>query len=380
MRTTLPILLFILYLVSCTNEDDKNPAANITTRIDTYIQKEQKDNFFSGTVTVSSGETTLFSKATGIADRSWDIPMQPDYHFDIASINKSFIVALILLAVEEEKVSLQDNLTDLLSGYTYSGQYHKDITIHQMLSHTSGLPDYDSVEPELSANEFLRLKRMHFNNAEYVDFISNLKPADEPGEKFYYSNFSYHLLAIILEDIYESEFNSLLQEKISRPLNLSNTYSETSRRKVHQEVAEGYTLKDGEWLRNDYIDLSLGRRIFSTSRDLYRWALAMDDTTFLRKESLRLMKTNHLQDISNRVSYGYGWVIHEDNTNYEMGKLPTAKPYIIHGGSTGGYKSILVNLNNGEWIISILSNSGNQTDELKMAQDITTILEETHND
>ena len=71
------------------------------------------------------------------------------------------------------------------------------------MSHISGLPDYDSVEPELFQNEGRLFKRKQFSNAAYVDFISQLPAKGTPEQQFYYSNFSYHLLAIILEDVYK---------------------------------------------------------------------------------------------------------------------------------------------------------------------------------
>jgi hypothetical protein len=134
-----------------------------------------------------------------------------------------------------------------------------------------------------------------------------------------------------------------------------------------------YTFREGEWRKNSFIDLTLGRRIFSTASDLYKWALAMDDTTFLKIEFLNQLKKNHLSDITNEFSYGYGWVIFDENSSSEMGQLPLDKPYIIHGGSTEGFKSILVNVNHGELIISLLANTGNQTDELQIAREIVKI-------
>lgn len=368
------ILLLVLLPAACKKSENNEGGRLSRSLLAQWVQSEHEAGRFSGAITVGSADSILFSGAAGIADRVWNTPMQLDYRFDIASVNKSFVGALIMLAVEEGKLSLQDRLTELLSDYTYPGRFHEDITVHHMLTHTSGLPDYNAVSPELSANNFRKFKRMHFSKAEYIRFISTLEAAAEPGKEFHYSNFAYHLLSIILEDIYNTGFPSLLSEKICKPLKLEHTFSETSNRAIHKNVVDAYTFMNGKWKHNPFIDLTLGRRIFSTSVDLYKWAVAMDDTTFLKRESLEIIKKNHLTGITDQFSYGYGWVVFEEGSEYRMGSLPTEKPYIIHGGSTDGYKSMLININKGEWIIALLSNIGDRTDEMKMAQEITTII------
>ncbi len=372
MRIIGCIIGFLFWCLAVNGQSD-----SILIQLNTLIEKEHQANQFDGTIIVGNAEGILFQKAIGTANRVWNIPMTLDTRFDIASLNKSFIAALTVIAVKEEKLQLADKLVDILSEFKYNGQFDSTITIHQLLTHTSGLADYDGVDADLRANNFLKLKRSHFSNAEYVDFISQIPPKYQPNQQFYYSNFGYHLLSIILEHIYQKPFEDLLQEKICKPLGLTQTFSSTDNQAVFPKMAEAYNYnqKDKSWSKNDFIDLTLGRRIFSTTIDLYRWALAMNDTTFLSDTLLQLIQTNYLQDITANISYGYGWVVFDGKGEYRMGNLGIDKTYIIHGGNTGGYRSILVNINHGEYVVSILSNIGRQTNEMDLLKAVLKMID-----
>lgn len=166
------------------------------------------------------------------------------------------------------------------------------------------------------------------------------------------------------------------KEKLTLPLGLNNTVSAGLNERVIPKLAQAYTYQSSteEWLENPFIDLSLSRRIFSTAADLNRWAQVMDNPGWLTESSLNRMKQNHQAGISKDFTYGYGWVIFDEEHKSAMGDLGIAKPYIIHGGSTDGYKSMLININQGEYVISFLSNVGNRTNEMQLAQKIIEIL------
>lgn len=371
----------ILLGTSC-NKPEQVVDTSAFANIDSLLLAEYKADRFHGSVMISEQDSNVFTKHYGLASRVWDISIDGETRFDIASVNKSFIAALTLIAVEEGRLDLDSKLVDLLKGYDYAGAFHLDINIHQMLCHTSGLPDYDAVPEELQVNGFAPFKRLHFENHEYIHFISQLEAVSTPNRKFYYSNFAYHLLCIALEDIYEDSFENILQKKICEPLRLSHTFSSVDNEEVFQEVAEGYDYSEstGQWVKNNFIDLTLGRRIFSSTRDLYRWGRAMSGSSMLSDTSLKLMQTNHLQNISNDYSYGYGWVVFEQGDQYGMGNLGIDLPYIIHGGSTEGYKSMLVNIDNGAYIISLLANTGSRVNEMKLTEQIVNQLMNTKNE
>lgn len=376
------VLVFITsFLYACKQQKGELPSyQGSLAEINALLLNESEEGRFSGTIVIGNKDKILYEKAFGIADRQWDIPMNPDYAFDIASVNKSMIAALLVIADHEGRLRLNGRLVNALDSYSYSGSFDEDIRLQQLLTHTSGLPDYNAVNSKLSANNYRAFKRKHFDNEEYVDFISQLSAVGEPGEQFHYSNFAYHLACIILEDAYEVPFGELLEQKILRPLDMRQTYSTTDNSLIKKHLAEGYLYENGDWERNPFIDLSLGRRVFSTAGDLYKWASALSDERLFNQEMRDEIKVNRLNDITNDISYGLGWVVFNEGDTFNMGNLQLDKSYIIHGGSTDGYKSILININNGEWVISLLANSGNRTQEMKLAQKIAQILNDTRNE
>lgn len=373
------LTIFSLVVICGCTENEKK-VSDPFSEIDQLIKDENAADRFHGSLTIASGDSVLYQADVGIADRNWDVPVRSDTRFDIASVNKSFIAGLIMLAVEEGKISLQDHLVDVLSRFDYPGNFDPGITIHQMLTHTSGLPDYDAVPDEMKAEGFVRFKRLRFANEEYVDYISRLPAVAPPGQRFYYSNFAYHLLCIILEELYSKPFDEILQTRICEPLGLRNTFSSSENELVKTKLAEAYHYNQPEkkWYKNNFIDLSLGRRIFSTTEDLAKWANVMNSEVLLSKESLSLIRTNHLVNIHKDFSYGYGWVIIDPGSQVRMGNMGIDLPYMIHGGSTEGYKAMLININEGEYIIAFLSNVGNNTNEMKLAEQITKILLDKH--
>jgi len=381
MRDIIHILILtctLLALNGCQSNQTDTTFDLLTSvqKIDSLLKSHHQEDLFHGGIMISNNGENIYENYLGIADRTWNIPMQSDVKFDIASLNKSMIAALILKATEENKLHLDDKLVDLLSGFSFEGNFHPDITLHHLLSHSSGLLDYDAIPNELKAENFLKFKRLRLNNEEYINFISQIEPVLQPDQRFYYSNFAYHLLAIILEKTYEKPFGQVFKENLTLPLGLKNTLSENRNEIVIENLAPAYNYqeKTDSWYQNPFIDLSLGRRVFSTVSDLNRWAQVMDNPGYLSQHSLNLMQQNHVTHLSNNISYGYGWVVVDSVNQSQMGYLDINKPYIIHGGSTDGYKAMLVNINHGEYIISFCSNVGDQTNELQLTQEIVKLL------
>ncbi|TFV97816.1 class A beta-lactamase-related serine hydrolase [Algoriphagus kandeliae] len=376
MMNTIILFVWVLSSFISFEKDSLALRTDSYSEIEKLINEEYEKGNFSGSIVIGNKDGMLFQKHAGIANRVWNIPVASDTRFDIASVNKSFIAALILKAVEEKRLELDSKLVDLLDDVSYSGRFNSSITIHQMLSHTSGIPDYDGVPEPLKKNEFSRFKRLHFDPDSYTDFISQLPPRFNPGEGFYYSNFGYHLLAIILEKIYEKPFEEILKEKISIPYGLDQTFSTTNNEEVFPRLAEAYNYKNGakEWYRNSFIDLTLGRRIFSTAGDLFKWGQVISKLELLEPLLQKKMTTNHLESITDEMSYGYGWVVYQPGDHFQMGDLGIDLPYLIHGGSTEGYRSMLIIIDEGKLIFSMTTNSGNRANEMELSKRIVQLL------
>jgi len=378
MKLVFSFLFCTILLSGCSSFKKEKESINnaYIHQIDSLVQQQHLADKFHGGVVITKDGELIYEKYIGIANRSWNIPVNKEVKFDIASINKSMIAALIVRAIEKELLRLKTPLIELLKNYEYEGNFDSSITLHHLMSHTSGLGDYGDIPKEMQKNNFLFFKRKRFTNEEYINFISKLDPVSEVGASFNYSNFAYHLLAIIIEDTYKLPFEKALRQELAEPLGLNNTVSSSNNNQLIKNLAEAYQFdtESKKWKITPFIDLSLGRRIFSTVFDLSQWANSMSNPGYLSESSLSLIKQNHLKGISNNVSYGYGWVSIDSNNQSDMGDLDINLPYIIHGGSTDGYKSMLINIDDGAFVVSFLSNVGNQTNELQLAKELVKLI------
>lgn len=366
MKKSIRQLLLIGLCISCAFQNDT------LMTLDQYIEKVYEQGNFEGSIVVGNLEGEIYTKQIGMAVREWEIPVQPDTRFDIASLNKSFVGFMIMQLVEAEVVSLSDPISLHLD---FQDTVFDNITIHQMLTHTSGLPDYDGIPDSLKQNRFETFKRVHFNNNEtYLNFIEGLPRIGEPGGQFYYSNFAYHVLSILIEEKTGMHFSKALDSMICQPLGLSETYAPVDNYTIYPRVALPYENVDGTYQRSAFIDYSLGRRIFSTASDLYKWGKENQSPTLIAEESKKQIQSNHIGSLNPQVSYGYGWVVFDGNGEYKMGRLNLPKKYLIHGGATDGYRSLLLIYNEGEWIVSLTGNIGDQINELKMVEELMNIL------
>ncbi|QNR24370.1 serine hydrolase domain-containing protein [Croceimicrobium hydrocarbonivorans] len=317
-----------------------------------------EEPYFSGQIFLKSQllEQPIYL-AQGIANRDHSVSVDSNTVFDIASVNKSFIANLVLQAVAEGRWDLNTELNSLLALYGFDARFKPGITLHLMLCHRSGLGDYDDLPEDYHQDEFRPFKRLHFNNDEYLSFLAQVKQA-EAGQDFHYSNFAYHILPILLEAEYGLSFQEILHQKIAKPLGMKVAYAPSSHREIIPHLAVGYRMENGQFRANDYIDLSLGRRIFCRAQELMLWLESGGGRSLLPDSLAALVMQNHLQDITSDKSYGYGWVYYPKGAHYEMGDLDLDPSYFIHGGSTEGFQSLAISVNDGESNLVLLANNG----------------------
>lgn len=360
----LPLLL--LFAWACQSSP---PPPKWESRVDSTIAYHHERGHFDGTLVIGNRDTILYERVVGTANRTWNIPMSLDTRMDIASVNKSFQAALILMAADEGLLSIDDPLALFFPDLSFDST----ITLHHLLTHTSGLPDYNGVDESLSANEYQPLKRLHFEPEVYAAFIAGLPRIGPPENQFHYSNFGYHLLALVVEKVYERPFEEVLERKITSPLGMTRTYASQNNQTVHENTADGYrwSSSDRTYIKNSFIDQSLGRRVFSNAHDLWKWVNGLP--AILSPESYSLMLTNHLPSLGISGTYGYGWVVH-DTQEYDYGRLNIEPPYVLHGGSTEGFKSMVIQIHQGDWIIAFTVNSGSELNELELGRDLVKML------
>ncbi len=269
-------------------------------KIDEFIQVYHDYGRFNGTVLVAEGGKVIYKKGFGPANIEWNIPNKPDTKFRIGSITKQFTSMLILQLVEQGQIDLEGKLSD------YLPYYRKDtgekVTIHHLLTHTSGIPSYTSMP-----NFFEEVSRDPYPVDEFVKQYCSGDLEFEPGSKFVYNNSGYFLLGAIIEKITGKKYEEVLKERILDPLGMKNTGYDHYNTIIPGRAAGYSTTFDG-YDNAPYLDMSLpysAGSLYSSVEDLYLWDQALYTEKLLSKKMKNLLFKQHVPRMGG--SYGYGW-------------------------------------------------------------------------
>jgi CubicO group peptidase (beta-lactamase class C family) len=331
-----------------------SPAAGTTAgEIDVYLTQLVEERRFSGSVLVARGGAILLERGYGLADRSCAVPNTPETTFRIGSITKQFTAMAILQLQEAGKLDVDDPITRYLPDYPIPARDGVAITVHHLLSHTSGIPEFFTVYSPDDPGSWPRTPR------EIVYKIAANHPLDfTPGTTFSYSNTGYLVLGLIVEEASGERYETYLREQVFAPLGMDATGFEAAG-DARPDPAVGYNTGFG--VRDDSartpmaIPYAAGG-MFSTVGDLYRWDRALYTEQLVGRSSVELMFTPVLED------YAYGWIVADF-----MGHRVTA-----HGGSIDGFLATIVRFVDDDAVIIILANQGDA--EAGIFEEITQIL------
>jgi len=366
MKKNLSIIALIIQIVFGVNTLFGQEIQNhneLKAKIDTYLNSSV-NNGYSGSVLVAKKGDIILSKGYGWADRNNKILNTPSSVFNIGSVTKQFTAAAILKLIEQGKLKTSDNIGQFYSHVPIDKQ---NITIHQLLTHTSGISPrtggfrYDEASKEQFLKEFLE---------------SELQ--SKPGTKHQYSNANYIMLAVIVESVSKSDYAAFLKENFWKPLKMNNTgYKSISFNS--QQLAHGYYFNytDGVWKDwgttqehlpvNDNHWYSIGKGdIYSTVDDLYKWHLALQNNKVLSEKSLKVIETAHVAENNQESShYGYGWAIFKSNRGTKI---------VTHNGSNGIYFANFIRLVEEDIAVIVLSNTILNRDSEDVSWNITKMI------
>lgn len=314
-----------------------------------------------GMVLFVSTPEQVWQGAAGVTNLETPTPMQPSDRFRIASISKMFVATVTLQLVEEDKLSLEDTLTDRLPEDIADGLPNTDeITIRQLLQHTSGLADY------IDNNDFDRrvenTSPTHVWTArEAIAYAYDLEPEFDPDEDFYYSNTNYLALELIIEEIAGTTLAEVLRSRIHSPLGLNDTFTE-GREILPGEFVVGYEDWDGDGEPDNMNQYNEGYGLgdgglISTARDL-----AMFARVLLADEEL--LDPNTFDEMLD-------WVEDGDGNLYGLGVSAWDSEWGEvwgHDGRSGGFLSTLWYLPEEEAIVVVWANDGDNADPNEIAE------------
>lgn len=277
----------------------------------------------------------LVRRGYGLANLEEHTRATPATNYRLASITKQFTAAAILLLVEDGRVGLDDRAREWLPSLPASTDA---ITIHHLLTHTSGLIDYEDIMPADLATQLRDIDVLHLLEDEPRLYFA-------PGSAYRYSNGGYALLALIVERASSMSFPAFLHERIFTPLGMTATLARTDEGPPVPNRAYGYSEIDGRWTRTDQSPTSavLGDGgIYSSIDDLARWDAALYDDRLLSAASRRLAFTPWTKTDDPAVDYGFGWRITGDT--------------LWHSGESIGFRNVIVRWPERHLSVILLSN------------------------
>jgi CubicO group peptidase (beta-lactamase class C family) len=318
----------------------------LKTKIDTYLNASVR-NGFSGAVLVSKKGEIILSKGYGWSDRKNKISNTPSTVFNIGSITKQFTASAILKLVEQGKIKTSDKISLY---YNQAPIDKKDITIHHLLTHTSG------ISPKTGG--------FRYNEADKEQFLKDffeLELQSKPGTKHQYANANYIMLTAILESVSKQSYGSFLNENLFEPSNMNYTGYKNINFST-EKLAHGYyyNITDEKWVDwgithehlpyNNMHWYSIGKGdIHSTVEDLYKWHIAINNNEVLTSKIIEIQETPHVAENEKITShYGYGWAIFNSNRDTKI---------VAHNGSNGIYFADFIRFIHDDVVIIYLTNA-----------------------
>ena len=300
-----------------------------------------KDDLFRGVVLISKDGEIAYEKAYGNASEEYDVANTVDTKFEIGSLTKQFTAASILMLAQEKKLDVADKVSKYFPDYPNGDQ----ITIHNLLTHSSGIGDYIS---EITDNPDFNYSKQ-YTPEELVAIIKSKPVSFKPGEKFEYCNSNYALLGYIVEKVSGVPWAQYVNDNILEPLSLTNT-GFIDRLAVVKNLATGYTLGDDVVGKLYYEDGSFpyaAGQMYSNAHDLAKWSDALFSNKVLDKDYTAMMLAQQIQVPEQNSYYGYGVCLDKDND----------RDIVWHSGSIEGFTSDLIRYVDDKVTVVILSNN-----------------------
>jgi CubicO group peptidase (beta-lactamase class C family) len=278
----------------------------------------------------------IVTRGYGSADLEARVEGSPETNYRLASMTKQFTAACILLLKQDGKLRLEDSVRKWLPELPPSDDR---ITLYQLLTHTSGLIDYEDLIPPNRTSQL--------NDADVLSMIaSQHRFYFEPGSAYRYSNGGYVLLGLIVQRISGMDLADFMKTRIFQPLGMEHTLMyEHDRGPQVTDRAYGYSDINGKWTRTDQDTTSATRGdggIYSSIDDLAKWDAALYTDKLLNADSRRAAFTAHTPTDDPSIKYGFGWRITGDT--------------VWHSGESMGFRNVIVRWPKQHLAVIILSN------------------------
>lgn len=327
----------ILLLVTCFAKPII--AQTISEKVDSYVENALSEKHIPGlSLAVIRDGIPVKLKGYGYADLENKITVNPETLFQSGSVGKQFTATAILQLKEEGKLDLEDKISKY---FEVSPESWSNITIRNLLTHTSGIPDYETAN-------FLDYRK-DYTEKELLQFAMKLPLDFQPNEQWAYSNTAYVLLGIIIHQVTGKFYGEILQEKIFTPLSM-----ETARIIDEPDIimnrSSGYELHNGELKNQKWVSPSLNTTadgsLYLSILDLVKWDAAISNEKILTHDDLKLMFTSVRLNDASIYPYGFAWFLRPLNGHKSF----------QHSGSWQGYSTYIAKFPDDNLSVIVLTN------------------------
>jgi D-alanyl-D-alanine carboxypeptidase len=341
----LPPIVCCALLAGPLSAGDAGP--DIAKGIEAFLDKQVANDRFSGSVLVVKGDKPIFKKAYGLASKSYQVPNRPDTKFNLGSMNKMFTAVAIVQLAEQGKLAFSDPLIKHWPDYPNKAAAEK-VTIHHLLTHTSGLADY-------FGDEFWKSSRDRFRKIDdYLPLFVNKPQEFEPGKRFRYSNAGFMVLGGVVERVSGENYFEYVRKHIYEPAGMTNTDCYSLDEET-PNLAVGYTHeipetggKSKSWKNNVFLHVIKGGPAgggYSTAEDLVAFANALRTNKLISAKSAEILWTGKV-DAGRAARYAYGFF----DQKYE------GRRTVGHSGGFPGINSELEIYLDSDYTVAVMSN------------------------
>ena len=336
-------------------------------KLDSLFVELYKQKRFNGNILIAEKGKIIYKNSLGLANEQTKEKLNENSIFELASVSKQFTAMAIVILKEKGKINYDDKITNFLPELSN----YKNISIRNLLNHTSGLPDYmyllDSL---LIEKKNWKQKEKIATNKNIIEILAkhNPKVYFDPNEKWEYSNTGYALLASIIEKASGKSYSDFLKKEIFIPLNMTNTfvYNRRFAPKNVKNYAFGYVYSDSlkrNILPDDFKKDDINKMVYSldgivgdgtvnsTIIDLLKWDRALYENKLISEKSKIEIITPGVLNDKSITKYGFGWFVQK---NEIYGNL------IIHNGGWPGYKTYIERQIENDKTIILLQNNDNE--------------------
>ncbi len=331
--------LYLIAFIIFSNLLHPVAAQNLESKIDSLLLNVFNDkNGPGGEFIVAKAGKPIYQKSFGKANLELDVNLTSENIFQIGSMTKQFTAISVLILEEKGKLNVNDPVSKYITDYPMGDK----ITLHHLLTHTSGIKDFTKMKSlwGIAQKEMTPKMIVDFFKNEPIDFL--------PGEMFDYNNSGYVLLGYIIEIVSGETYEDFVQKNIFDKAGMTKSYY-NSDRKIIPKRAYGYQKKENGYVNKTQISFSIpfsSGSLMSTVNDMLKWQNALNKNLLVNSKTSEKAFTKYKLNNGEKFNYGYGW--HLKNMNNTLTRQ--------HGGSIFGFKSMGVYIPSDDIYVISLSN------------------------